>query len=68
MRMPPSLDDDADAIADMAEQAGVSVDRAALHDMLEELGAEGVEELLDAADPGGLVDELDAMDSNLLEW
>ena len=68
MRMPTSLDDDADAIADMAEQAGVSVDRAALHDMLEELGAEGVEELLDAADPGGLVDELDAMDSNLLEW
>ena len=68
MRMPPSLDDDADAIAEMAEQAGVSVDRAALHDMLEELGAEGVEELLDAADPGGLVDELDAMDLNLLEW
>ena len=68
MRMPTSLDDDADAIADMAEQAGVSVDRAALHDMLEELGPEGVEELLDAADPGGLVDELDAMDSNLLEW
>ena len=68
MRMPTSLDDDADAIADMAEQAGVSVDRAALHDMLEELGAEGVEELLDAADPGGLVDELDAMDSKLLEW
>ena len=68
MRMPTSLDDDADAIADMAEQAGVSVDRDALHDMLEECGAEGVEELLDAADPGGLVDELDAMDSNLLEW
>ena len=68
MRILPSLDDDADAIADMAEQAGVSVDRAALHDMLEELGPEGVEELLDAADPGGLADDLDAMDSNLLEW
>jgi len=68
MRMPTSLDDDADAIADMAEQAGVSVDRAALHDMLEELGSEGVEDFLDAADPGGLVDDLDAMDSSLLEW
>ena len=68
MRMPPSLDDDADAIAEMAEQAGVSVDRDALHDMLEEFGADGVEELLNAADPGGLVDELDAMDPNLLEW
>jgi len=26
------------------------------------------QELLDAADPGGLADDLDAMDSNLMEW
>ena len=62
------LDTDAELLAEMAEQVGVGVDRDALADLLEELGPEGSEELLGAADPGGLVDTLDEMDFDGLEW
>ena len=67
MTVPRDLYEDADEVAETIEQVGVGVDREALQDMLEELGPEGVEELLDATDPGGLLDELAEMDPSLLE-
>jgi len=62
------LDTAAELVADMVEQVGVGVDREALQDLLEELGPEGAEELLSAADPGGLLDELGEMDFDGLGW
>ena len=62
------LDTDAELVAEMVEQVGVGVDREAMQDLLEELGPEGSEELLGAADPGGLLDELGEMDFDGLEW
>ena len=61
------LDAAAESLAEMIEQEGVDVDQDALQDLLEELGPEGAEELLGASDPGGLVDTLEEMDSDL-EW
>ena len=61
------LDADADALAAMLEDEGCDVDRERLADLLEELGPEGSEDLLNATDPGGLVDTLDEMDLDLLE-
>ncbi len=68
MNMPTDLEADAEALAEMIEQEGCTVDREALTDYLEELGPDGAEDLLNASDPGGLVDELEESDLNLLEW
>ncbi len=62
------LDAAAEALAEVVEHEGVHVDQDALQDLLEELGPEGAEELLGATDPGGLVDTLEEMDSDLVEW
>ena len=58
----------AEVLAEMIEQEGVNVDRDALQDMLEELGPDDAEMLLDATDPGGLVDTLEEIEPDLLEW
>ena len=68
MRDEIDLDAAAELVADMVEQVGVGVDRDAMKDLLEEVGPEGSDELLNAVDPGGLVDTLDEMDFNGLEW
>ena len=68
MRDRIDLEAAAELVADMVEQVGVGVDRDALADLLEELGDEGSGELLSAADPGGLLDELGEMDFDGLEW
>ena len=62
------LDTAADLVADMIGEVGVGVDREAMQDLLEELGPDGAEELLSAADPGGLLDDLGEMDFDGLEW
>lgn len=68
MTAPVDLEAAAEGLAEMMEQEGPSVDVAALADLLEELGQEGAEELLNATDPGGLVDTLDEIAPDLLEW
>ncbi len=68
MTEPVDLEAAAEGLAEMMEQEGCTVDREALADFIEELGPEGAEDLLSASDPGGLVDELEEMDLNLLEW
>ena len=68
MRDEIDLEAAAELVAEMLEQEGVSVDRGALYDLLEESGPEGSEEILGATDPGGLLDTLGEMDADVLEW
>ena len=67
MTEPIELGAAAESMAEIIEQEGVSVDVDALQDLLEELSPEDADELLNASDPGGLVDTLDDMDPDLLE-
>ena len=68
MTEPVDLDAAAEGMAEIIEQEGVSADVEALEGLLEEPGSEDARELLDASDPGGLVDTLDDLDPDLLEW
>ena len=55
-------------MAEIIEQEGVTVDVDTLADRLEEWGPEVADDLISASDPGGLVDTLDDMDPDLLNW
>ena len=61
------LEAEADELAEMIEQEYCAVDRDRLADILEEFPDLG-EEFLNATDPGGLVDDLEAQFPDLLDW
>lgn len=61
------LEAEAEGLAEMIEQENCAVDRDRLADILEEFPDLG-EELLNATDPGGLVDEMEDMFPGLLDW
>lgn len=61
------LEAEAEELAEMIEQEGCTVDQDHLGDILEESPELG-EGLLNATDPGGLVDELEDMFPDLLDW
>ena len=68
MTEPIELRAAAEGMAEIIAQEGVSVDVDTLASRLEEWGPEVADDLLSATDPGGLVDTLDDMDPDLLDW
>ena len=62
------LDAAAEILTEMMEGEGRTVDQARLEEFIEETSPEVLESLLDASDPGGLMDTLDDMDPDLLGW
>ena len=61
------LEGAAEMLTETIEEGGRTVDQAGLEEFIEETSPEELESLLDASDPGGLVDDLDDMDPDLLD-
>ncbi len=67
MTLEIDLEGAAEMLRETIEEECRTVDQARLEEFIEETSPEELESLLDASDPGGLIDDLDDMDPDLLD-